>query len=54
MRENVDSRKKKIVKLEKPYPIHILYRTAAVGDVGLVYFADDVYGRDRLLEKALF
>ena len=46
--------KRKIVKLDEPYPIHILYRTAVVGDDGLVYFADDVYGRDELLEKALF
>lgn len=54
MQEIVNSRKRTIIKLEKPYPVHILYRTATVGDDGLVYFADDVYGRDRLLEKALF
>lgn len=54
MKKIIDSGKPTIVKLDKPYPIHILYRTAAVGDDGLVYFADDLYGRDRLLEKALF
>lgn len=46
--------KRTILKLEVPYPVHILYRTAVVGEDGLVYFADDVYGRDALLEKALF
>jgi len=50
----VASGKRTILKLEVPYPIHILYRTALVGDDGLVYFADDVYGRDAMLEKALF
>ncbi|MGH8558019.1 MAG: L,D-transpeptidase family protein [Methylococcales bacterium] len=54
MEKIIKSRKRTIVNLEKPYPIHILYRTAAVGDDGLVYFADDLYGRDQLLEKALF
>ncbi len=50
----VASGKRTILKLEAPYPIHILYRTALVGDDGLVYFANDVYGRDAMLEKALF
>ena len=50
----VASGKRTILKLEAPYPIHILYRTALVGDDGLVYFANDVYGRDTMLEKALF
>ena len=50
----VASGKRTIVNLKEAYPIHILYRTAFVGDDGLVYFADDVYGRDKLLEKALF
>ncbi|MGR9107438.1 MAG: L,D-transpeptidase family protein [Gammaproteobacteria bacterium] len=54
MKKIIDSGKRKVVNLEKPFPIHILYRTAAVGEDGLVYFADDIYGRDRLLEKALF
>lgn len=54
MEKIIKSRKRTVVNLEKPYPIHILYRTAAVGDDGLVYFADDLYGRDQMLEKALF
>jgi L,D-transpeptidase YcbB len=54
MKEIIDSGKPTIVKLDKPVPVHILYRTATVGNDGLVYFADDLYGRDRLLEQALF
>lgn len=54
MKKIIESGKRTIVKLDKPLPIHILYRTASVADDGLVYFADDVYGRDRFLEKALF
>ncbi len=50
----VASGKRTVVKLDEAYPVHILYRTAVVSDEGLVYFADDVYGRDKLLEKALF
>ncbi|MCI0667249.1 MAG: L,D-transpeptidase family protein [Methylococcaceae bacterium] len=54
MKKIIESRKRTVVNLEKPYPIHILYRTAAVDENGLVYFADDVYERDRMLEEALF
>ena len=42
------------VRLKKPFPIHILYRTASVDADGLVYFAEDIYDRDRMLEQALY
>lgn len=44
-----------IILLKKPVPVHILYRTVAVDqDSGAVSFFKDVYGRDALLQQALF
>jgi len=45
--------KRQVVVLDKPVPIHLLYRTAVVADNG-IFFYDDIYGRDRLISKALF
>ena len=43
------------VTLERPLPIYILYNTAVVDRESRdAYFFDDVYGRDALLEKAIF
>lgn len=41
------------VKLEQPVPILILYSTAVVTEDGELHFFEDVYGHDRLLERAL-
>ncbi len=47
--------KRTVVPLKKPFPIYILYRTAFVDFVtGDLHFRNDIYGRDTLLEKALF
>jgi len=47
--------KRTVIVLKKPVPIHILYRTAEVdADSGAVFFFKDVYGRDALLQQALF
>jgi murein L,D-transpeptidase YcbB/YkuD len=44
-----------VARPEKPYPIYILYRTVTVdAESGEINFFPDVYGRDALLEKALF
>jgi murein L,D-transpeptidase YcbB/YkuD len=44
-----------VARPAKPYPIYILYRTVTVDpDSGEINFFPDVYGRDALLEKALF
>lgn len=52
--EIVASRKRQVVVLKKPVPIYILYRTTYVDtDGGNLYFYDDIYGRDKLLIKAL-
>ena len=45
----------RLIHLERPVPIFILYNTAFVDpESGVVYYYNDVYGRDVLLEKALF
>ena len=46
---------RKVVRLDEPLPVYILYRTVMVdSDSEEVLFLRDVYGRDALLEKALF
>jgi murein L,D-transpeptidase YcbB/YkuD len=54
VREIVSGGKRTIVSLEKPIPVHITYRTVWIGPDGTVRFSEDVYGRDKLLEKALY
>jgi murein L,D-transpeptidase YcbB/YkuD len=54
IRKIISSGKRTVVRLKKPLPVHILYRTALVDMEGNVLFRNDVYGRDKLLEKALF
>jgi len=47
--------KRQVVVLDRPVPIYILYRTAYVNpEDNALYFYEDVYGRDKLLAKALF
>lgn len=45
--------KPEIVKLARPLPIHIIYRTAWVDDGGRLQFRNDIYGRDTLFRSAL-
>ncbi|MBW1901892.1 MAG: L,D-transpeptidase family protein [Deltaproteobacteria bacterium] len=53
--EIIASGKRKVVVLKKPFPVLILYRTLVVDpESGKINFREDVYGRDALLEKALF
>ena len=54
IREIIASGKRTVIRLKKPLPVHIAYRTAIVDKDGNVLFRNDVYGRDKLLEKALF
>ena len=42
-----------IINLERPIPVHLTYLTAWVNKDSSVNFRDDVYGRDKRLEKAL-
>jgi len=51
--EIVKSGQRKVVKLEEPIPIHILYRTAFVEpSTNTLNFYEDVYGRDKILANA--
>jgi L,D-transpeptidase YcbB len=51
----LDGKKRTIVVLKNPVPIHILYRTVIVDpDSEIISFFKDVYGRDALLLQALF
>ena len=42
-----------IINLRTPIPVHLPYLTAWVNKDGTVHFRDDVYGRDKRVEKAL-
>ncbi len=51
----IAGRKRQVVVLDQPLPVYILYRTAYVDpEDNALYFYEDVYGRDKLLAKALF
>ena len=53
--EVIAGRKRQVVVLDKPVPVYILYRTAYEDpEDNALYFYEDVYGRDKLLAKALF
>jgi len=52
--EIVASQKRQVVSLDKPMPVYILYRTVFVdSEDHILYFYEDIYGRDALLAKAL-
>jgi murein L,D-transpeptidase YcbB/YkuD len=55
VKQTVESGKRTVVPLKNPFPVFILYRTVLVDpESGKINFFSDVYGRDALLEKALF
>jgi len=47
------SAKTEVVKLSRPLPVHIIYRTAWADGTGVLQFRNDIYGRDALLRNAL-
>lgn len=49
----MNSEKEKYVKLDKPVPVLITYYTAWV-DKGLLHFADDIYGHDKVMVQKMF
>lgn len=49
----IKTNKNKILSLEDPVPVHMLYQTAWVDQAGAVQFREDVYDRDKLLTAAL-
>jgi len=54
VQEIIDSGKRTVVPLERPIPIHLTYRTVWIHPDGSVHFSPDIYGRDKLLEEALY
>lgn len=55
VKQIVATRKQKVVTLDQPMPVYILYRTAFVRpEDGTLSFYNDIYGRDKLLMQALF
>jgi len=51
----VAGKKRTIIRLDTPLPVHILYRTVRASANGEeVFFYPDIYGRDALLTEALF
>ncbi|MFP4258775.1 MAG: murein L,D-transpeptidase [Desulfovermiculus sp.] len=53
LREVLESKETRIVRLVRPVPVHLLYWTAWVNDSGQVNFREDIYNRDRKLKAAL-
>ena len=47
------SGKRKVIKLDAPIPVHVVYLTAWVNKDGSIHYRRDVYGRDEILAEAL-
>lgn len=45
--------REQVVRLPEPIPVHLIYRTAWVGDDGAIQFRKDIYGLDERLERAM-
>jgi murein L,D-transpeptidase YcbB/YkuD len=53
LQKAIASGKRRVVKLTRPLPVHILYWTAWADAAGTVHFREDIYARDAALIKAL-
>ncbi|MBI2875312.1 MAG: L,D-transpeptidase family protein [Candidatus Tectomicrobia bacterium] len=51
--EAFGNREPQIVKLDRPFPVHILYWTAWVEEDGTIQFREDIYGFDQRLQASL-
>ncbi len=50
----IEKKKRRVVRLVEPVPIHLVYQTAWVNKNGTLHFSRDIYGRDKKLVEALF
>lgn len=53
LEKTIHSRRHRTVVLKDPIPVHLVYFTAWMGPSGAVNFREDIYDRDRELERAL-
>jgi len=53
VKDTLGSGKRKTVVLKEPIPVHLVYFTAWIDEAGKVNFREDVYGRDRELDRAI-
>ena len=53
IRDAMASGTSKTIRLKQPLPVVIAYGTAIVKNDGKVYFFQDIYGHDKLLDAAL-
>jgi len=51
--ETIKTGKRKVVRLKRPIPVHLLYWTAWVDENGMLHFRNDIYDRDKPLDRAL-
>ena len=51
--EEIEKSIDRIVRIQNPFPVHVLYWTAWVDEDGTLQFRNDIYGRDEPLKKAL-
>jgi len=49
----VEAGENRIIRLPKPIPVHLLYWTAWINSTGVLRLRDDIYGRDKQLDRAL-
>lgn len=54
VRRIVEKRKRTVIRLPEPVPVHITYQTSWVDKNGIIYFNKDIYGRDDKLRRAMF
>jgi murein L,D-transpeptidase YcbB/YkuD len=53
LEDTLGSGERKTVVLKNPIPVHLVYFTAWIDESGKVNFREDVYGRDRQLDRAI-
>jgi murein L,D-transpeptidase YcbB/YkuD len=54
IQQAIDGGKRRVVRLHKAIPVHLVYRTAWVDGNGVMHFNKDLYGRDKKLANVLF
>jgi murein L,D-transpeptidase YcbB/YkuD len=53
LRRVFDRGQRRVIRIQRPITVHLLYMTAWVDEDGTLQFRNDIYGRDRKLSAAL-